>query len=119
MAKIVGFFQDHIAYSEGPFVLCSIMGGSHYRLEAEMKGHHTSVFPEDSIYCLAFHEVLYIPANGTRAYSEPVVDWLNEQVRKGRIVLDGLVWVCPEYQGRDLREMMWQSQEQWRNEWLR
>jgi len=116
MAQVVGFFQDDFNYREGPFVLVRLPSG-YYRLEAEMRGHHTSVFPDDSIYCLAFQEALYVPANGTRDYSEPVVNWLNAQVHKGRIVLDGLVWVCPEYRGCDLTQMMRQSKEQRRQQW--
>jgi hypothetical protein len=95
MAQRVGYFQDNVEYTEGPFVHCDFVCNGYGRIECEMKDHHCPVLPDSSIYDLLKFEKDYV--GGERDRTIELVDWLNEQVSLGRIVLDGRVWVCPEF----------------------
>lgn len=89
MAQIVGYMEDNVEYSEGPFVLVHIGG---WRIEAELKGHNCPVLPDPDIY-------KYLEVRGRLAHKWHIkeeiaasVDFLNEEVRKGNIILKGRVW---------------------------
>lgn len=92
MAQVVGFFDDHVSYTEGPFVVgLSALGGSP-RTEVQRPGSGTPVIPHSSVmaYVAKLKEEQVL-----RSCSERV-DYLNQLVREGKIVLDGEVWVLPE-----------------------
>ncbi len=90
MAQIVGYFENDIVFKEGPFVLCNV--GGRFRIESEYKGHHCSTLLHPSIYTLLESERNYKPGCRVLRECEPDVNWLNEQVHIGRIVLDGNMW---------------------------
>lgn len=76
-----------------PFTLHNPLGGG-YRIE-EIRGN-SSVLPDVSIYRLL--ESVFGDVN-KGSYEKIVkrVDYLNEQVQQGKIVLDGDACVAPEY----------------------
>jgi len=91
MARIVNYWADETPFDKGPFVLCALNGL--YRIEVEFKGWECPVLMDVSIYDLLRKETTCPVGFSLQEKVEPWVDWLNEQVRKGRIVLDGRVWV--------------------------
>lgn len=94
MAQIVGYWQDNVTYTEGPFVLCgSPHPGSVSRIECEAKGHHCPVMVQFSIY-----QMLDAKRPGWRKDKCAAVDWLNEQVREGAIILRDRTWHAPEFE---------------------
>jgi len=94
MTQTVGYFENNVTYMEGPFVMVNANG---YRIEAELKGHYCPVLPDVSIYLMLEKEKDKAPGKAPDTVIAPLVDWLNEQVKKGRIILEGNQWVCPEY----------------------
>lgn len=92
MAQKVGYGENNFPYLEGPFVICILEKG---RIEVELKGHCTSVLPDLSIYKLL--ERTYGSTHYRSASLESQVDWLNEQVKLGRIFLDPIhkrMWIA-------------------------
>lgn len=90
MAQIFGFFEDNTEYTEGPFVVV-VCGG--YRIEMELKGHNCSVVTNNSID-------RYLEKNGFDYHKSNdkekicgIVDWLNDEVKKGNIILQEGRWV--------------------------
>lgn len=97
MAQIVGYWQDNVEFEEGPFVMVHAGG---WRIEVEVKNHKCPCLPELSIYNLLDAHSRRIYKTGSSALAAQTVDWLNEQVRAGKIVLQGKIWVAPEYERR-------------------
>jgi len=93
MAQIVYYMENNVEYTEGPFVLVEAGG---WRIEVELKGHHCPVLPDISIYKLLEAHRLYSGKSDDQQKVANVVDWLNGQVRLGRIALQGNRWLpCP------------------------
>lgn len=87
MAQLVSFWDDHVEYREGPFVMTSLIGG-YFRIESEEVGHYCPVSPDESIFQLLEHELGFghIKLQDREKIGE-AVDWLNGLVREDRIVL--------------------------------
>lgn len=97
MAQRVGYFENHVDYTEGPFVMVDING---WRIEAQNDHapNGAPTLPHPSIY----H---YLEQNGLQAHKvrptkegeEQIahsVNWLNDEVDAGNIVkIDGR-WVA-------------------------
>lgn len=92
MAQLVGYFEDNVKYTEGPFVVVSAGG---YRIEVELKEHHCPVLPDLSVYALLQRNGFNPHKENRIEEAEKKVDWLNQQVREGKIVLQGRMWVVP------------------------
>lgn len=95
MAQIVGYFQNNVEYTEGPFVYSTIG-----RVEVELKGHHCPVLCDPSIYHMlqAEREDYRQGAHVIFEKLEPVIDWLNQQVILGRIQCkENGSWVAVQY----------------------
>lgn len=90
MAQKVGYWQDDVDYSDGPFVICSFFGKS--RIEVECKGSRCPIVINSSIRALLLE-------NGrTTEASNENVDWLNDQVVDDVIILsDHGCWIWPFY----------------------
>lgn len=95
MAQKVGYFQDDVVFEEGPFVMVYING---WRIEGEVVGNKCPALLMPSIYALLRKEGLYEHKTEDEDRVAKAVDWLNEQVRLGVIVLEGAVWRYPELQ---------------------
>lgn len=91
MAQIIGYFEDDIVLTEGPFVICDPCGNG-WRIEVELKGHKCPVLPDASIYRIEERLGLHGKTNNQKQ-AEMVCDTLNRMVRDGKIVLDGKIWV--------------------------
>lgn len=91
MAQIVRSSENNFEYLEGPFVVCEITSGD-YRLECELKGHHTSVLPDSTIYTYAKNRCLDLRSRHCKRI-EKIADKLNQLVRHGLIILEGGWWV--------------------------
>lgn len=84
MAQEVHYFENDVIYEEGPFVMTQING---WRIEVELKGHRCPVLPMTSIYQMLKENGLYDGKTDDKEKVVKAVDWLNEQVRKGNIIL--------------------------------
>ena len=103
MAQEVGYFKNNVEFIEGPFVIVSV--SDQWRIEAELKEHHCSVLPDDSIYPMIreiVHQLRPIARmlnwgtglNGTRDEAAKVCDILNARAKFGVIRLEGRAWVA-------------------------
>lgn len=86
MARFVDYWQDTTddspCWSDGPFVLCGApIGAGGYRVEVKRPGHRMPVCPSPSVNKLR-------EAECGGMLKDEAVDFLNAQVRAGRIVLD-------------------------------
>lgn len=90
MAQRVGYFENNVIYTEGPFVMTEALYPD-YRIEVEIKGHMCPAFPDLSIYELLEMEGIDWH-KGKAEKIAPVVDWLNQKVREGIITLQGNIW---------------------------
>jgi len=99
MAQKVGYFENKVTFHEGPFVYTNATG---FRVEVEMKGHKCPVLPELNIYYLLENNLM----TAGKADEEDIiksVDFLNEKVRKGEIILkEGRYWDTVEEVGIQL-----------------
>jgi hypothetical protein len=105
MAQIVHYWDNDVAYSEGPFVICNAMWNG-WRVEVELKGHHCPVLPDISIYPV----MKKLGLNGKTLDQDKaarVCDRLNEMVREGCIALVGNAWVLVLDKGRLGRSEVW------------
>jgi hypothetical protein len=91
MAQVVGYFEDHVVYQEGPFVISNPLGNG-WRIEVEMKEHRCPVLPDLSIYRLMEQLSLKGKTND-QAEAARICDQLNRRVLAGRIVLLGKSWI--------------------------
>jgi len=111
MAQEVGYLEDDVVFTEGPFVYVYAHG---YRIECEYRPGPgqvapkcNAVFPHASIYRLRQAEWPEWPGGKTddKDLAEKTCDWLNSLVNADRIVLlKGRRWVCPEYMEDTERE---------------
>lgn len=93
MAQTVGYHEDNVTFTEGPFVIVYAGG---WRLEVEVLGHHCPCMLDTSVYRMLKRERgRWGKTNLETAKAD--CDWLNEQVRLGRIVREGAVMVATEY----------------------
>jgi hypothetical protein len=94
MAQRVGYFQDDVTFTEGPFVMVNANG---WRIEVHNGEDHgcNCVMPALSIYALRKHlgypEGKFVCADEAAT----LVDRLNRMVRDGKIVKMGSQWVWP------------------------
>lgn len=91
MAQIVGYYEDNVVFTEGPFVICNPHTNG-WRIEVELKEYMCPVLPDLSIS----KPLLKLGMPGKtmdKALAERVCDTLNQMVRDGEIVLDDRLWV--------------------------
>ena len=91
MAQIVGYFEDDVIFTEGPFVLVDIWG---WRIEVELKGHNCPVLPHISIYKIREQLDWDLGKTENTELATRVCDQLNQMVRDGEIVLKGNIWMA-------------------------
>lgn len=91
MAQVVGYYDNDVQYTEGPFVICNALGNG-WRIEAELKGHHCPVLPDASIYTAA-KKFGFVGKTDDKQHAAYVCDRLNQMVREGKISLYRNVWV--------------------------
>lgn len=89
MAQIVGYFENNVTFTEGPFVLVYING---WRIEAEHLMADCPVLPDSSIYEIKNGLGWTAGKTEDKALAIKVCDELNKMVVRGEIVLDGKVW---------------------------
>jgi hypothetical protein len=95
MAQEVGYFENHVKYTEGPFVIVDANG---WRIEVELKEYHCPVLPEDTIYQLCKEKLgRRLAKFDHKSDAATLCDWLNQEVRQGSIVLDNRWWICPRF----------------------
>lgn len=93
MAQIVGYFQDDVIYTEGPFVLVEANG---WRIETELEGHRYPVLPDPSIYELRYNLGWGPGKTHDFDLAVNVCDTLNQMTKDGRLIKKGRWWVTPE-----------------------
>lgn len=95
MAQFVRYFEDNVTYTEGPFVAVDING---YRIEVELKGWKCPVLPDSSIYSFMRRYKILDGKTENKGRITKAVDWLNNRVKEGKIVLhkDGWWEAVPE-----------------------
>lgn len=105
MAQEVGFMEDNITYTEGPFVISNPLGNG-WRIEVELRGHKCPILPgswyEPYIQEHGFQDGKY----WGKEEAERLCDFLNTRVSMGDIVLvNEKTWlpkalakliICPE-----------------------
>jgi hypothetical protein len=99
VAQVVGYFEDGFEdgtkYVEGPFVMVEANG---WRVEAEVVGNKCPCLPDVSIYRALEKETTFSPhKTNDIELAKARTDWLNRQVREGKIVLNGKIWVYPKH----------------------
>lgn len=95
MAQIVAYYADNVIYEEGPFVLTH--WACDWRIEVELVGHNCPVLIDASISNMLVNHGFPLIGKAPNAYKErleKVVDWLNNQVKLGRIVNINGQWVA-------------------------
>jgi hypothetical protein len=98
MAQQVEYWQDNIEYLEGPFVVVNAGG---YRIEMELKGHCCPVQTTVLIdRYLAEHKFSCYKTNCLQTASD-TVDWLNNKVKNGDIILVNGRWVPKKYTNKE------------------
>lgn len=95
MTQSVGYFEDDVTFTEGPFVICNPLG-SGWRIEAEYKGAKCPGHPDTSIYDLRQRIFGWRGKTDSRDKITAVCDHLNRMVAEGKIVLKGNAWVVPQ-----------------------
>jgi len=86
MAQIVGYWDDFpdLVITDGPFVLCNACG-SGYRIEVD-EGGKCPRAPHYKLYDVLERHGLRAHKSLDRDLMEKSVDWLNVQVKAGKIV---------------------------------
>lgn len=98
MAQEVGYFEDNVIYTEGPFVICNPLGNG-WRIEVEAKGVNSPILPHSSIYDLMQKRFKHWGKTNSRAEIVRICDALNELVRKDEINRDPTgQWAHGKYQ---------------------
>ena len=89
MAQVVGWFENDVKFTEGPFVIVNANG---WRIEVELVGHHCPVLPSISVIKIAkrlgLHGKTY-----NKELAAVVCDSLNTKVQAGEIILHNDCWV--------------------------
>lgn len=93
MAQAVGYWDDGVAFTEGPFVIVNANG---WRIEVEVLGSRCPCMPDGSVYRMLEQERGRWQKTDRKTAADDC-DWLNEQVRQGRIVRDGAIMIAKEY----------------------
>lgn len=88
MAQEVGYFEDNVVFTDGPFVIVEATG---WRIEAELKGHRCPALPDTSIFRVEEKLGMYGKTHN-RKLAERVCDLLNKMVQRGDIVLNDRGW---------------------------
>lgn len=91
MAQAIGYWDDNVVFTEGPFVICNPLGNG-WRIEVELKEHHCPVLPDLSIYHLK-KQLGMTGKTMNVELAEGVCDTLNQMVQDGKIILNGNLWV--------------------------
>lgn len=97
MAQKVGYWDNNVKYTEGPFVGVNA-GGWRIEVATGLANEiSTPALPHFSIYRLLEIEKGKKPGK-LQTFEEIsiFVDWLNQEVTNGRIVFNKY-WTCPEY----------------------
>lgn len=91
MAQKVGYFQNDVVFTEGPFVMVNANG---WRIEVSSGSDRgcNCIMPHRSIYELA-DSLGYKGKTPNTEHVAGIVDKLNEFTRTGRIVRTGDLWV--------------------------
>jgi len=93
MAQEVGYYEDNVVYTEGPFVICNPLGNG-WRIEAELKGCPCPVYPDMSIDALVKRVFGYSGKWPTKEQATEVCDWLNSKVWVNEIILKDSNWIA-------------------------
>jgi hypothetical protein len=98
MAQEVGYMDNNVTYTEGPFVIVYVNG---WRIEAELKGHKCPVLPDVSIYHLAAMSERPLHKTENKSEIEMLCNWLNREADSkypnSHIKLEGNAWIAPGY----------------------
>ena len=95
MAQVIGFSEDNVTFTEGPFVISNPLGNG-WRIEVELKEHPCPVLPENSIYDFIQRHGFSVGKFREQSQAEVVCDWLNGQVREHNIRLNGRAWIAKD-----------------------
>jgi len=93
MAQEVGYYEDNVKFTEGPFVIVQLtLGSGDWRIEAEVIGNKCPALPDTSIYHHMMKEWNFC-GRGTKQECIRVCDLLNQMFRDGQIVEKNHWWV--------------------------
>lgn len=100
MAQHVGYWDNHVVFKEGPFVLTNPMDNG-YRVEVENKRNNPPscpTLPMPSVYKALKASGFDPHKTSNKQAAEAKVDWLNKQTKTGKCILgkEG-VWQFPEF----------------------
>lgn len=91
MAQVVGYYENDVTYTEGPFVIVNPLSNG-WRIECELKGHHCPCLADVSIYPL-MRKMGLDGKTFDKDLITRVCDELNQMVKTGEIILDGGLWI--------------------------
>lgn len=91
MAQRVGYFDNDVTYTEGPFVIVPANG---WRIEVD-HGGRCPVLPHTSIYRRLRRNGMDFGKTSEDVQAS-VCDWLNELVRQGKLVKTDHGWISPD-----------------------
>ncbi len=84
MAQVVGYFQNNVVFTEGPFVIVYVGG---WRIEVEQKEKNHSTMTSISIDGIIKGLGMQYGKTRDQELAATVCDRLNQMVRVGEIVL--------------------------------
>ena len=94
MAQDVGYYDNDVTFTEGPFVVVYVNG---YRIEVEQKGSRCPVLPDKSVYGYCERQKFFCHKMQERKLIAETVDVLNQMVRGGKITLhEKGYWYIPK-----------------------
>lgn len=100
MAQVVGYYQDHVRYKQGPFVICNAQGNG-WRIECEQKNSTCPMLPHTSVVNLIRIRFKLEGKSRDRDFVARICDQLNEMVTKKEInLLNSRVWAFGQYDVR-------------------
>lgn len=86
MTQIVGYYEDDVTFTEGPFVLTTLHGPGDCRIEVDHGGKCPVTIGREIRDLLVAHFRLgNRPLRGPVEALAPYVDWLNAEFKAGRI----------------------------------
>lgn len=91
MAQILRCGETPQTFTEGPFIGVSLYPNG-FRVEVELKGHHCTVLPDDSVYRYMKHRGIMLGWMGHDEIKR-TVDHLNSMVVNRSITVDGRAWI--------------------------
>lgn len=101
MAQRVGYYENNVEFTEGPFVI--VRRTDRWRIECELRtdAECNCVIPEASILDLFYNERGVRMTWFNELMAEEHCDWLNSQVFQERIILhEKGYWYAPEFTDR-------------------